>query len=125
MCFNLNPRTLSYLLLLLGLGKTIKFLPLEEAFKVQSKLQAMALSKREQGKIIQVKMGPTSQQKTHATSFIKNILGSSDSTTSDEEEGEQELKETAQKEVLMYFRERPVSGRRVNSHDRKQLRHVI
>ncbi|KAK0152542.1 hypothetical protein N1851_005939 [Merluccius polli] len=47
----------------------------------------------------------TAQEDKGTTSFLHNILGSSDSSTSDEEDEEHQLNQIVQKEVLIYFGE--------------------
>uniref|UniRef100_UPI003AAD97D9 E3 SUMO-protein ligase ZBED1-like n=1 Tax=Centroberyx gerrardi TaxID=166262 RepID=UPI003AAD97D9 len=97
--------------------RKLKFLPADEAFKVQSTVQTMALAAKKEARQPNVSAdgaSSTAQDNpvTHAkgaTSFLDNILGSSDSSTSDEEDEEQQLNQTVQKEVLMYFGEHPLS----------------
>lgn len=97
--------------------KRLKFLPPDEAFKIQSMVQTMALDvkKEIQQKNSSENEAPsTAQDKpvTHQRStFISSLLGSSDSSTSDEEDEDQHLNQTVQKEVLMYFGERALPRR--------------
>ncbi|KAM3869480.1 uncharacterized protein ACN63O_006885 [Diretmus argenteus] len=96
--------------------RKLKFLPAEEAFKVQSTVQTMALAvKMEQRRgnrasgTAQDDDAVTVTRAKGAPSFLDKILGSSDSSTSDEEDEEEQFNQAVQKEVLMYFGERPLS----------------
>ncbi|KAM3838253.1 E3 SUMO-protein ligase ZBED1-like [Diretmus argenteus] len=96
--------------------RKLKFLPAEEAFKVQSTVQTMALAvKMEERRgnrasgTAQDDDAVTVTRAKGAPSFLDKILGSSDSSTSDEEDEEEQFNQAVQKEVLMYFGERPLS----------------
>ncbi|XP_049608368.1 E3 SUMO-protein ligase ZBED1 isoform X2 [Syngnathus scovelli] len=98
--------------------RKLKFLPAGDVFKVQSKIQSMALA------VIKEERQPNESGNQAAAaaatlesrfapkdgSFTNTILGSSsDSDNSDEEDEEKQQSHTVQKEVLQYFGELPLS----------------
>uniref|UniRef100_A0A3B5A3U7 BED-type domain-containing protein n=1 Tax=Stegastes partitus TaxID=144197 RepID=A0A3B5A3U7_9TELE len=97
--------------------RKLKFLPPQEVFKVQITVQTMALAAKKearQNNASDIASPNTAQNKpvTHqkeAKSLLEKILGPSYSRTSEEEDEEQQLSQTVQTEVLMYFGERPLA----------------
>ncbi|XP_032411367.1 zinc finger BED domain-containing protein 1-like isoform X1 [Xiphophorus hellerii] len=99
--------------------KKLKFLPPDEAFKIQSMVQTMVLDvkkKMRQKNSGENEVSTDAQDKPvehqqNTNTFFSNLLGSSESSTSDEEDEEQHLNQDVQKEVLMYFGEHTLSKR--------------
>lgn len=89
--------------------RRLKFLSAQDTFKVQSTVQTMAFEAKRATLTPQPTQGTPPESSNKAPSLIEKVLGSSESSASEEDDSEEHINQTIQREVLMYFGENPLT----------------